>query len=244
MIIDLFLIYQFLRRLVTPFKDWEAYKLGIIDERGNILIPAKERTKAPQRAAFAKFDLLVLKLKKLLEKIPGGKTRIASFAAALWLIKENDEVIENAEVITEEEIFEGISKHMTLAESIATVDERFTLFEETTQAASGVVDHSKSMGKPLKKKKPAEQGTLELVKRYAKSTPGQSMKEAHSYGYDAEPVGVKKKSADISNAKAKIKINKKTTKDPDTGIETTKISKKRTLRGKRDHVQVGHDNEG
>jgi uncharacterized protein (UPF0254 family) len=34
---------------------------------------------------------MVLKLKKLLEKVPGGKSRLASYAAALYLIKEYKE---------------------------------------------------------------------------------------------------------------------------------------------------------
>ena len=31
---------------------------------------------------------MILKLKKLLGKVPGGKSKIANYAAALWLIKE------------------------------------------------------------------------------------------------------------------------------------------------------------
>ena len=34
MIVDLFLVFQFIKRLSTPFKEWDAYKLGIIDETG------------------------------------------------------------------------------------------------------------------------------------------------------------------------------------------------------------------
>ena len=36
------------------------------------------------------FDRMIFNLKKLIEKIPGGKTRIASYAAALFLIKEQE----------------------------------------------------------------------------------------------------------------------------------------------------------
>ena len=32
--IDLFVTYRFIKLLVTPFKDTDAYKLGIIDENG------------------------------------------------------------------------------------------------------------------------------------------------------------------------------------------------------------------
>ena len=37
MIVDLFMVFQFVKRLATPFKEWDAYKLGIIDEDGKIL---------------------------------------------------------------------------------------------------------------------------------------------------------------------------------------------------------------
>ena len=33
--IDLFVTYRFLRLLTTPFEDTDAFKLGIIDEKGN-----------------------------------------------------------------------------------------------------------------------------------------------------------------------------------------------------------------
>ena len=83
MIVDLFLVYQFIKRLATPFKEWEAYKLGIIDEKGNQLVKRKQFRKQKEHDAFGIFDLMITKLKKLLEKVPGGKTRIASYAAAL-----------------------------------------------------------------------------------------------------------------------------------------------------------------
>ena len=33
--IDLFVTYRFLRLLTTPFEDTDAFKLGIIDKKGN-----------------------------------------------------------------------------------------------------------------------------------------------------------------------------------------------------------------
>lgn len=90
-VVDLFLVYQFLRRLTTPFNEWKAYQLGIIDERGNILKKRSKLSTIEERNAFRIFDVMVLKLKKLLEKVPGGKSRLASYAAALYLIKEYKE---------------------------------------------------------------------------------------------------------------------------------------------------------
>ena len=88
MIVDLFLVYQFIRRLATPFKEWEAYKLGIIDENGNVLKKRRDLALASERKAFGVFDVMILNIKKLLAKIPGGSTRVASYAAALYLIRE------------------------------------------------------------------------------------------------------------------------------------------------------------
>ena len=39
--IDLFVTYRFIKLLVTPFEKTDAYKLGIIDEDGNRIIPPK-----------------------------------------------------------------------------------------------------------------------------------------------------------------------------------------------------------
>lgn len=88
MIVDLFLVYQFIRRLATPFENWPAYQAGVIDKDGNILKGKKERNTRAEKESFGIFDLMILKLKKLLAKVPGGSTRLASYAAALWLIKE------------------------------------------------------------------------------------------------------------------------------------------------------------
>lgn len=82
------MVYQFLRRLTTPFDEWDAYKLGIIDKDGNILKSKDQRKTPAEKDAFRVFDVMILKLKKLLEKVPGGQSKVASYAAALWLIRE------------------------------------------------------------------------------------------------------------------------------------------------------------
>lgn len=85
--VDMYLVYQFLKRLALPFDQWEAFKTGVIDEKGNIIVQKPERS-TEQRQSFGKFDLMILKLKKLLAKVPGGSSKLASYMAALWLIKE------------------------------------------------------------------------------------------------------------------------------------------------------------
>lgn len=122
MVVDIYLVYQFIRRLATPFKKWKAYEYGIIDENGNILKKRRELRTVKERKAWGKFDLLVLKLKRLLEKIPGGKTRLASYAAALWLLKEGQE--SKGHMLTEENI------ESQLFEYIKYVQENYDIEED------------------------------------------------------------------------------------------------------------------
>ena len=41
-VIDALIAYRLLKLLVTPFKKTKAYQLGIIDDKGKVLIKAKE----------------------------------------------------------------------------------------------------------------------------------------------------------------------------------------------------------
>ena len=107
MVVDLFLVFNFIKRLVSPFTKWEAYKEGIIDEKGNILIKRKDFVKNSQKSAFGIFDQMILNLKKLLGKLPGGQTKLASYASALWLIREQQR-IEATNYLTEESVEEDL----------------------------------------------------------------------------------------------------------------------------------------
>jgi hypothetical protein len=53
--VDIFVVYQFIKRLATPFNKWNAYKSGVIDQRGNIKIPKNKRDRA-QNQSFQVFD--------------------------------------------------------------------------------------------------------------------------------------------------------------------------------------------
>ena len=92
--IDLFVTYRFLKILVTPFKEQEAYKLGIIDEKGNRVVVAGTTNKATdlntakEKNAYTVLHKLVFNIKKIFEKVPGLRTKLGSYAAALFLLKD------------------------------------------------------------------------------------------------------------------------------------------------------------
>ena len=93
---DLFYAFRFLKLLVTPFEKTEAFKQGIVDANGKTLKKSKELRTDKEKAAYTVFHRLVFNIKRLLGKIPGGKSVIGRYGAALFLIKEHTGMTEEA----------------------------------------------------------------------------------------------------------------------------------------------------
>lgn len=89
---DALYTYRFLRILTKPWTEMEAYKLGIIDENGKVI--KKNRETAEEKSAFTTFHRLAFNLKRLLNKLPFGRSKLASYAAALFLLKEEMDMSE------------------------------------------------------------------------------------------------------------------------------------------------------
>jgi hypothetical protein len=85
--VDLFITYKFVRLLVTSWKKTEAFDAGVIDDKGKLLVKVKDQTNA-QEKTYTIFHRLVFNIKRILEKIPFGSSMIKSYAAALFLLRE------------------------------------------------------------------------------------------------------------------------------------------------------------
>jgi hypothetical protein len=83
---DFFYAIRFLRLLTTRWDRTSAYKLGIVDKNGKKL---KKPETSEEKSAYNIFHKLVYNIKRLINKIPLGKSTLASYAAALFLIKEH-----------------------------------------------------------------------------------------------------------------------------------------------------------
>jgi hypothetical protein len=70
------------------WKNWDAYKQGIIDENGKRQKAVKLDTDE-KKSAYTPFIRLAANIKRLLSNVPGGGSKLGSFAAGLFLIKEN-----------------------------------------------------------------------------------------------------------------------------------------------------------
>ena len=86
--VDTFITYQFIKILTTKWEDMPAYKHGIIDERGKLLKKYSTLKTNDEKKSYTIFHRVVWNLKRILEKLPFGRTRLASYAAGLFLLKE------------------------------------------------------------------------------------------------------------------------------------------------------------
>lgn len=93
-LVDIYILYRIVKDLSTPFEETDAFKLGLIDKKGDRLRDSTgKKVKADtkeQRDADTYYDRFIRNLKKVMSKVGLG-SKIATFAAALWLIKEETE---------------------------------------------------------------------------------------------------------------------------------------------------------
>ena len=109
-VIDALVAYRVLKLLVTPFNKTKAFELGIIDEKGKVLIKSKQIRKLPNpekaRNAYTLLIRFVFNLKRMLSKIGIRGPLGSAAAAALAFFKE--EHGENPEV--EKEVYKYLKE--------------------------------------------------------------------------------------------------------------------------------------
>ena len=147
--------YRFLKLLVTPFEKTKAYELGIVDENGKRT--DKQITTSEERDAFNLFHRLTFNLKRLLGAFPGGKSRIASYVAALALLRESYGVDTRLAL-----------SEMNLAdddkETISTLLEQYS--EDTTEMSKLDENMLKKLRSTLKNRKVSKNADIFLDKKY------------------------------------------------------------------------------
>ena len=83
---DLYFVFRFLRLLTMDYKKTDAYKFKIIDGKGKALRKSADLESVKEKASYTMLHRMVFKIRRLIEKVPGG--RFISYAAALFLLKE------------------------------------------------------------------------------------------------------------------------------------------------------------
>lgn len=175
-VVDNLIAFRVLYMLVTPFDKTEAYKFGIIDKEGNALKKTKDLKTTQEKESYTNLHKLVFSLKRLLGKVPGGKSQFASIVAAYWLIKESY----NSKITVKQEDLESIidmieQNNITMVEEELEIEKFLKLMEDggaiaNTAGAATATDKPvvklNKQGKPIsgiiggmyRRKKPVQMG--------------------------------------------------------------------------------------
>lgn len=112
--LDYFMAARVIKYLWQDYSKTDAFKLGIIDAKGTVL---KKPETVDEKSAYSPFIRLILNLKRIIAKAPGGSTKIGSMVAAYAMMREciDNEVEQN---ILDEIMSPIINRSKTLEESI------------------------------------------------------------------------------------------------------------------------------
>jgi len=110
-VIDALVAYRVIKLLVTPFNKTKAFELGIIDEKGKVLIRSKNIKNQEQRNAYTLLIRFVFNLKRILQKVGIRGPLGSSAAAAFAFFKEQagEQLSETAALDIEREIYKYIT---------------------------------------------------------------------------------------------------------------------------------------
>tara|TARA_B100000929_G_scaffold270414_1_gene240566 strand:+ start:297 stop:635 length:339 start_codon:yes stop_codon:yes gene_type:complete len=91
-IVDTYITYRIVTTLVKKWEEQDAYQYGIIDKKGKVLRKYKELKDRKEKDSYTVLIRFIFNMKRLMEKIPGGKSKISSYAvAALVFLREEAE---------------------------------------------------------------------------------------------------------------------------------------------------------
>ena len=107
---DFVVLYQLVRRIGQPFEEFPAFEMGLIDKDGKRLRKAKTSL---EKKKHTYLDRFVLNLKRLLSKVPGGNSKVATVAGALLLVREDLDVEHTDEYLMEQltELIESLESN-------------------------------------------------------------------------------------------------------------------------------------
>ena len=163
---DLYFVFRFLRLLTMKYERTDAYKYGIIDKKGKPLKKSSELETVDEKASYTMLHRLVFKVRRLIEKVPVlGKSILLNYAAALFLLKEQD----NKRIWTDENYMEReLNKFLESdwEEEADQLKEAFRGQYGKTQADEFLTEGD-----------PCYWGDTKSLKKYKKMTPGESVNE-------------------------------------------------------------------
>jgi hypothetical protein len=158
-VIDNLIALRVLTMLVKPFSETDAFKLGIIDNKGKNLIKSSSLSTSEQKSAYTFLHRLVFNMKKIINKLPGGESKLKSLVSAYFLIREYYEKNERSTSMMEHKFNKLMETDALLAEELILVEKFIKSLEEEGEGggapanATGAMTSTDAATTPVLKKK-------------------------------------------------------------------------------------------
>ena len=120
--IDFLITYRVVKLLVTPFERQEAYKFGIIDDKGKVLKKYKTLKTEKERKSYTLLHRFVFNLKRILQRVGLG-SKLGSFAVALALLIKEDKKFAEHKTLIEQTVIKYLKKENLYNEMLNEVRE-------------------------------------------------------------------------------------------------------------------------
>ena len=146
--VDNVIAYRILSMLVKNFRDTQAYKLGLIDEKGKLI---KKPSTSKEKDAYTYLHKLVFNMKKIINRLPGGESKLKSVVTALFLIKEYYESGNRTTSLMEDRYKSLMEMDISLLEEEMLVEKYMKDIEE--DAPTNVTGAAVSTDRPAIRKK-------------------------------------------------------------------------------------------
>ena len=152
-IVSNLIAYKILSMIVTPFNKTDAYKQGIIDEKGKVLKKASTLKTTAEKSAFTYLHRLVFNMKRIINKLPGGENRTKNMIAAFFLIKES--YSKSKPVITESRLEQRYKEILDVVDrqDVTLVEEEMIVNKFMEDVAANATGTAVSTDEPLVKPK-------------------------------------------------------------------------------------------
>jgi hypothetical protein len=194
-LMDNLIALRLLYKLVTPFDQTEAFKLGIIDAKGKVLRPASTLHTDAEKDAYNYLDRLIFNVKRLVNKLPGGESKLKNLTAAYFMVREKIET--KSSYINEKQfvaLVEKLDRVTLVEEELAVLD----MLDETKRMSAAV-----KLQRAFEREKEKRERSERLGKELLNPTPPK--KPIAEEGEGAAPANVtgEKVSTDIPVPKKK-----------------------------------------
>ena len=140
--IDFLITYRVTKLLVTPFEKQEAYKFGIIDDKGKVLKKYKTLKLEKERKAYTLLHRFVFNLKRILQKVGLG-SKLGSFAVALALLIKEDKRYAEHKTLIEQTVIKYLKEEDLYNEMLNEVREIPDINEDPYMTCFGISVYEK-----------------------------------------------------------------------------------------------------